>query len=201
MADKATIIYVVRHGESESNRNGVVGGHTDAPLTDTGCAQARETKLALRDIHFDTAYSSNLQRAIETGEIIFDAPIPKDHQWPRLRERDYGSLTGKPAQHLQTIDAIMVNLSESGARTYKHVPDMESDDEVSARFINELEKVARANTGKTILVAAHGATIRTMLMRLKNVGYSAFPSGSFKNAGYVKLVYRRGHFTVEQIVR
>lgn len=201
MKNTRTILYVVRHGESESNRDKLVGGHMDAALTDTGRAQARETKLALQSVHFDTAYSSNLQRAIETGEIIFSAPIPKDHQWPRLRERDYGSLTGKPSQHLQAVDAIMVTLPAPGARAYKHVPDMESDDEVSARFIGELEKIVRANPGKTILVAAHGAAIRTTLMRLKNADYSAFPSGSFKNAGYAKLVYEHGHFTVEQIVR
>jgi uncharacterized phosphatase len=199
MADTPTILYVVRHGESESNRNKTVGGHFDAPLTDTGRLQARQAQQALHKVHFDVAYSSDLQRAVETGEIIFGKPIPPSHQWKGLRERDYGSLTGKSAAHQQTIHEIVLTMPDAEIPHYKYVPDMESDHEVSTRFINELTKVAEANLGKTILVAGHSAAIRTTLMQLQSVGYRAFPSGSFKNAGYVKLLFSDGHFIVQEI--
>ena len=199
MADTPTILYVVRHGESESNQKNIVAGQVDVPLTDKGREQARQAKLALKDVHFDVVYGSDLRRAIETGEIIFGAPIPADHQKTKLRERDYGSLTGKPGAHLQAMHKVLLSLPDAEVSTYKYVPDMESDDEVRARFISTLEALAQENSGKTILVAAHGATIRTMLMRLQNLTYAAFPTGSFKNAGYVKLKYDHGHLVVEEV--
>jgi broad specificity phosphatase PhoE len=199
MTDTPTTLYVVRHGESVSNQKNIIAGQVDVPLTDKGREQARQTKLALKDVHFDVVYGSDLQRAIETREIIFGAPIPADHQKTTLRERDYGSLTGKPGAHLQAMHKVLLGLPDAEIRSYKYVPDMESDDEVRARFIGTLEALAQENSGKTILVAAHGATIRTMLMRLQNLTYAAFPTGSFKNAGYVKLTYDHGHLVVEEV--
>jgi broad specificity phosphatase PhoE len=201
MTDAATTLYIVRHGESQYNQKDIIAGQIDVPLTDKGRKQALQAKQVLNDVHFDVAYSSDLVRAIETGEIIFGGPIPADHQKPALRERDYGSLTGKPGTSMQqAMHEIMLALPEAEGRAYKHVHDMESDNELADRFIDALQKLAKENKGKTILVGAHGAAIRTTLARLQNLSYAAFPAGSFKNASYVKLKYNHGHLLVEEVV-
>ncbi len=86
------IIYIVRHGQTDYNVEGRYGGRIDVPLNDTGIKQAQELHEKLKDIKFDLVYSSPLQRAIKTAEIICDNEIIKDD---RIIERDNGELEGK----------------------------------------------------------------------------------------------------------
>ena len=59
----AARVYLVRHGETEHNRQGIMQGHLDVPLNATGVAQARLAADALADVPLTAAYSSDLQRA------------------------------------------------------------------------------------------------------------------------------------------
>jgi broad specificity phosphatase PhoE len=97
MMNKTTRIYVVRHGESVFNRDEIVSGHVDPELTDAGRKQVEATKQKLANVRFDEAYSSDLQRAIETAEIIYGKAVPKPNRWPKLRERDFGDYDGQPS--------------------------------------------------------------------------------------------------------
>ncbi len=56
-------VYIIRHGETDANRQGIVQGQLDTPLNDAGVEQARLTADALEDTPFEVAYSSDLQRA------------------------------------------------------------------------------------------------------------------------------------------
>ena len=62
-------LYIVRHGESETNRKGLWTGWLDVALTDKGIADAERVRDTLRGIKFDKVYSSDLQRARVTCEI------------------------------------------------------------------------------------------------------------------------------------
>ena len=92
-------LVLLRHGESQWNRENRFTGWTDVDLTDTGCAEARAAgELLLRSGYtFDLAYTSVLRRAIRTLWIALDALdqmwIPVVHSW-RLNERHYGALQG-----------------------------------------------------------------------------------------------------------
>ncbi|KAJ7080359.1 phosphoglycerate mutase-like protein [Mycena belliarum] len=92
----AARIYVVRHGETQANRDGVVQGQLDTELNAAGLEQARRVARALRAVHFDAAYSSDLLRALKTAQIILehrpDIEICTDKA---LRERYMGELQGK----------------------------------------------------------------------------------------------------------
>lgn len=56
-------IYIVRHGETDANRNGILQGHTDTQLNEEGIAQAKMTANALEKVHLTVAYASDLSRA------------------------------------------------------------------------------------------------------------------------------------------
>jgi 2,3-bisphosphoglycerate-dependent phosphoglycerate mutase len=92
-------LVLLRHGESQWNRENRFTGWTDVDLTETGCAEARSAgELLLRaGFTFDLAYTSVLRRAIRTLWIAQDALdqmwIPVVHSW-RLNERHYGALQG-----------------------------------------------------------------------------------------------------------
>jgi broad specificity phosphatase PhoE len=184
-----TTIYLVRHGQSELNAKSILAGHVDAPLTELGVEQAHQAKDNLKNIKFDAAYSSDLQRAVITGGIVYGKPIPGSKRLKALRERTYGSLDGKPDALRKEGDEKMKAMSAEERWSYKHVHDMESDGELSARFLGALETIAKDNYGKTVLIANHGGTIRTTLMKLLNFSHAELPPGSFKNAGYIVLEY------------
>ena len=68
-ASPAAIVYLVRHGETEENRQGVMQGQLDTPLNDAGVEQARLAADALEDVPFRAAYSSDLQRAWKVSAV------------------------------------------------------------------------------------------------------------------------------------
>ncbi|TFY66677.1 hypothetical protein EVG20_g4414 [Dentipellis fragilis] len=89
-------VYIVRHGETEENRRGVVQGQLDTELNATGHAQAARVAEALRDVPFAAAYASDLARAAVTAEIILKhhpgVPLRKVAE---LRERYMGERQGR----------------------------------------------------------------------------------------------------------
>jgi broad specificity phosphatase PhoE len=180
-------IILVRHGESVNNKQNIVAG--DSPLTDKGREQARQAKETLARFHFDEAYSSDMVRAVETAEIISGKKLPPENKLSGLRERNFGSLAGESGVHHDKEHEQRLGMNHEENWAYKYVPDMESDDELSSRFVEHLERLAQQHPGETILVAAHGAAIRTLLMRLNNLTYHDLPNNSFKNAGYVEIDY------------
>ena len=186
---KKTTIYLVRHGESESNKQRLVGGHVDTELTEQGKEQARKTRDALSHIKFDEAYSSDLKRAVDTAGIIYGKPVPEEHRLYGLRERSFGSFEGEPEHVLEEGNAQRHEMPHDEGWTFKHIHDMENDHELTARCLPVLAKIAEENPGKTILIASHGGVIRSTVMKLAGYIYQEMPAGSFANAGYAELSY------------
>src|SRR5688500_12459146 len=91
-----TTLYLLRHGETEWNREGNrYCGRTDVPLSPVGREQARLVAAVLRDVPFAAVCCSTLRRSRETAEIIAagrDLPVVAD---PRLMERNFGAWEGK----------------------------------------------------------------------------------------------------------
>jgi broad specificity phosphatase PhoE len=197
MAKVCTII-LVRHGESVHNKQGIIAG--DSLLTDKGRDQARQTRQALEaaGFKFDAVYSSDLKRAVETAQIIAGMEVPDSHKLSSLRERDFGSMDGKSDKHHEEEHAKRITMTHEQSWIYKHVPDIENDHELSTRFVAALRELAEKHASKTILVVAHGAAIRTTLMKLLGLTYDKVPQGSFKNGGYIELVYADNNFEVVQ---
>ncbi|XP_074662570.1 fructose-2,6-bisphosphatase TIGAR-like [Tubulanus polymorphus] len=90
---------LVRHGETPANRDGIIQGQSDVHLSDVGIAQAQLAGNRLKDEKFSHIYSSDLQRALKTAEVIRETnkiarnlPIQQDI---RIRERNYGVYEGK----------------------------------------------------------------------------------------------------------
>ena len=88
------MIYVIRHGQTRLNREHALQGRSDAPLNEAGIAQAQEVgqRLAARGVSFSQVFSSPLQRAIKTAELV--APGTPLTIEERLIEMDYGPYEG-----------------------------------------------------------------------------------------------------------
>ena len=186
---KKTIIYLVRHGESEANVLQINSGHSDPALTKNGQEQVKEAREKLKHVKFDAVYSSDLQRASHTAKIIYGSDVPKENRRLNFRERNFGSLESKPQDTLDEGNEVKKGLTSEELIHFKHVPDMESDHELSERFIAELETVANENLGKIVLVVAHGGAIRTTVTKLKGWSPDKLPFGSIKNASFTEIHY------------
>jgi len=158
------LLVLVRHGESQWNLENRFTGWVDVPLTETGRGEA------LRGLRFDRAYTSVLQRAIETLDIVLraigqtDLPIERD---AALNERHYGELQGlNKAETAQKYGAEQVHIWR---RSYDIAPPGgESLKDTAARTLPYFEKaiVPPLVAGQNILVAAHGNSLRSIVMHL-----------------------------------
>lgn len=160
-----TTIILVRHGETDWNRDRRIQGRTDIPLNEAGRDQARTAADALREQLGGIApvvVSSDLSRAAETASIIADGlGVEVSRTYPELRERAYG-------------DAEGVSTSEFFARWgdwyTAEVPGAESRDDLRERALTALQRVVRdarresAPASPTVVIVAHGALIREVIM-------------------------------------
>jgi probable phosphoglycerate mutase len=148
-----TLLYLVRHGETDWNLQRRIQGSTDIPLNDTGRLQAARTGALLARRHWDGVLSSPLSRAFETASIISDtAGLPGPVPFEAIVERAYGDAEG-------LTDAELSLRFPPGST----VPGRESREEVASRVIPALIGVAQQHPGKRLIVTTHGGVIRTVL--------------------------------------
>ena len=88
-----TTLYLVRHGETEDNVRQIMQGQTQGELTEHGREQARQVADRLASKPIDAIVSSDLQRAVQTAEIIAEPHGLPINQTTLLRERDWGGFT------------------------------------------------------------------------------------------------------------
>lgn len=185
MKNNNCTIYLVRHGKTDWNKQGLIQGHTDIPLNIEGEKEAEELAKELNNIKFDGVFSSDLLRAKRTADII-----AKEHELAvkttkALRERYFGHLEGKPAEKLKEISREISKLEESKRFSYKSHPLVESDDELMSRFLTFLREIAISNPGKNILIITHGGVIRVFLILLGFLSHAS--NVKIGNLAYVKM--------------
>jgi len=172
---KSNILVLVRHGQSEWNKLNLFTGWKDPNLTQQGIAEASQAGEKLKDmsIKFDLMYTSVLQRAQLTGTIILEKldqlniPIEKN---VNLNERDYGDLTG------MNKDQARVEFGEEQIHIWRRSYDVpppggESLKDTYDRVVPYFkEKVlAQLKSGKNILIAAHGNSLRSLVKYIENI--------------------------------
>jgi broad specificity phosphatase PhoE len=201
MTNPATI-YIVRHGETVYNTQGIAQGHNDSSLTPQGIEQAESLRSELKNIHFDAAFSSDLLRAKRTAEIITLQRQLVINTTQLLRERSYGQYEGKPSslfreESKKILDQIK-DLTKEERRKVKFAPDVESDDEIATRLVTFIREVAITYSGKTILVVSHGGIMRAFLNHLAWSGEKELEAGSIENTAYIKLESDGVEFSVTE---
>ena len=90
-----TILYLVRHGETIDNARQVMQGQTQGALNEVGIQQAQELAERLKDERIDAFVASDLRRSVDTCRILAEPHRLPVITTPLLRERDWGSFTGR----------------------------------------------------------------------------------------------------------
>ena len=98
-----TTLYLVRHGETVDNANQIMQGQTQGELNENGVQQAREFSEQWKNKEIDIILASDLKRSIDTARIIAEPHQLEVLTTPLLRERDWGSFTGRFIPDLKGI--------------------------------------------------------------------------------------------------
>ncbi|WP_033291057.1 phosphoglyceromutase [Amycolatopsis jejuensis] len=198
MAELGTLV-LLRHGQSTWNAENLFTGWVDVPLSETGEREARQGGQLLAETGLlpDIVHTSLLRRAISTANIALDAAdrhwIPVKRDW-RLNERHYGALQGKNKK--QTLDEFgeeqfmlwrrsydtpppsidpKDEYSQAGDARYADLGDQapltECLKDVVARLLPYWESaiVPDLRAGRTVLVAAHGNSLRALVKHVDGI--------------------------------
>lgn len=168
-------LVLVRHGESEWNKLNLFTGWKDPDLTEKGVSEAKAGGQLLKQqgFHFDVAFTSALKRAQRTLQL-FLAELGQTslltHKDQALNERDYGELSG-----LNKDDARK-RWGEDQVHIWRRSYDVpppggESLKDTAARVLPYFEStiVPELKAGRNVLVAAHGNSLRALIMKLENL--------------------------------
>ena len=143
-----TTIYLVRHGETVDNARQIMQGQTQGELNEQGREQARQVAERLAAEDFDAVVASDLRRAIQTAEVIaapHGLPIVTT---PLLRERDWGSFTGRFIPDL---------------RGEVWPDDIETEEALLQRAHDFLQEMTATYEGKRVVAVGHGIINKAIL--------------------------------------
>ena len=172
---KQTNLVLVRHGQSEWNKKNLFTGWKDPNLTDLGIEEAKKAGNLLKErgLAFDIMFTSDLFRAQETGRIILEQmnldhiEVVKDQS---LNERNYGDLAGL------NKDEARVKWGEEQVHIWRRSYDIpppggESLKNTAERVLPYFnsEILPRIKESQNILVAAHGNSLRALVMELEKI--------------------------------
>jgi len=157
-------VLMARHGQTDSNVEGrVMGQRLDDPLNEAGLQQARELGESARSLALDVIFSSPLKRAHQTAEIVShycNAPIILRDE---LKERDYGSLSGKTWKEIEAFtktkpgELRAIDIDQK----YDYRPyDGESAANVQERLLGCLSEIKNTYLGKQVLIITHRGILR-----------------------------------------
>ena len=168
-------LVLVRHGQSEWNAKNLFTGWSDPDLTEKGVEEAAQAGKTLKQAgyNFDVAFTSDLQRAQKTCALILDAlelgglDVIRDQA---LNERDYGDLAGlnkddareKWGDEQVHIWRRSYDIPPPGGESLK-----DTADRVLPYYQTSIKP--RLLDGETVLVAAHGNSLRALVMMLENL--------------------------------
>lgn len=162
--DRNITLFLIRHGETEENRLRILQGHLPGTLTPEGVEAARATAedLANAEARFDLLLCSDLLRARRTADIIGERLHLAVRPTPLLRERDWGSITGR------RIEEVI--------RTANEAPGVESVEAMFARARILLD-VIRTDypDAQRVLLVSHGLFLRVLQAAVLGTEMKAIP--------------------------
>jgi 2,3-bisphosphoglycerate-dependent phosphoglycerate mutase len=188
------LLVLCRHGQSEWNLKNLFTGWKDPALTALGITEAKAAgdKLKAKGIHFDVAFTSDLSRAQHTCRLILEGlgqPGLETIRDQALNERDYGELSGL------NKDEARVKFGEEQVHIWRRSYDIpppggESLKDTAARvlpyYVHRI--LPQVLAGKKTLVAAHGNSLRALIMAMEGLSGSEIVARELATG--VPIVYR-----------
>ncbi|WP_461127895.1 histidine phosphatase family protein [Spirosoma aerophilum] len=182
-------IYLIRHGETDYNRRGVVqGSGVDSDLNDMGRAQAQAFFHAYQHVPFNKVYISGLKRTYQTAEPFIELGIPFE-KLTGLNEISWGVMEGKAPGNLDNeYYRSLIEAWESGDSSRK-TDGGESPDQVATRQREAINTILAHPEEEIVLVAMHGRAMRILLCWITNQPLAKMDQFEHSNLCLYKLQY------------
>jgi len=189
-------IYIIRHGETDLNRLGIVQGRgMDTELNEKGREQAEAFYRAYKHIPFDKIYTSTLRRTHQTVRKFIDSNIPWT-QYPGLDELGWGIHEGQESTEKIRSDFETITQNWRAGELHHKFEHGESPLEVKERQLIVLEKLIEENNDKNILICMHGRAMRLFLCLLTNRPLTEMDTFPHSNTTLYKVEYDGKEFHI-----
>lgn len=184
-------LLLIRHGETDWNRNQIAQGHVDVPLNLTGRAQAQALADRLRNWTIDVILTSDLSRAAETAAILGSTlglvPIPSA-AW---REIDLGEWAGLGDSQLMTRFADELAAFKRGEDIRRGGG--ETMAEVQSRAVEAFDEVCREHANQSVALVSHGGVLKALICHLVGLELNRASNLSTRaNAGLSIIEFEQG---------
>lgn len=183
--------YIIRHGETNWNVEGRIQGQTNSRLTEKGGRQAHLTANKLKNMSFEAVYSSDLERAMDTAEILLQfhdyLNMEKD---VRLRERLFGDLEGISHESFKNDYPNIYEKFLSNDAEYR-IPKGESKRDLADRAVDFFEEIAKKHTGEGhVLVVTHGGILNMFVRYILGMDFGIRRKFSLRNTAVNIVEYK-----------
>ncbi|UYP47481.1 2,3-bisphosphoglycerate-dependent phosphoglycerate mutase [Candidatus Lokiarchaeum ossiferum] len=190
-------IYLIRHGETDWNKQGKIQGHMDIALNQQGRLQAKILASKFKNIKIDRIYTSDLLRASQTAEIINKTTKSLLIADERLRERNYGDWQNYSWSEVHSQNP---NLKEEWRTNPVHSrpPKGESLHDLYnriTRFLSELISEAKNN----ILIVAHNSPLKILISIAKGITLEEFHTiDHLSNTEIIQIKSTEGNLSINE---
>lgn len=183
-----TQVLLIRHGETPWNANGKFQGCTDISLSKEGILQAHYVKERLRG-DFDCIYASPLKRALKTAEIITEDIEMTPIISKEIREINFGEWEGLTLNEIEAGYNKEFKIWRNDEINANIVGGDLSIKKASERARNEILRVVKGNTGKRIIIVAHGGIIKAGLIGVFDWKMTMYHKMVLGNTSISKLIF------------
>ena len=191
-------IYIVRHGETDCNKNNICYGWYDYPINERGIKQAENLGRFFSNIKIDKIISSSLMRAKMTAEIInnsLNVPIEFDNS---IREIYFGDWENIPIADMHRLDPINTRLWHDDCAK-ANIPGGEQFNTFYSRVAYGFDRIVSENRSNDILIVSHSGAISIILSHITGAGAKGFWRFRTIHECYTKLVSDSSSFYIERI--
>lgn len=190
-------IYLLRHGETDENKNRFYYGKLDVSLNEKGRIQALKARGFLEGVKFNKVYTSERLRTKETASLVVEKGFNNFISDKRINEMDFGEFEGKDYKEIQklypkeyeTWSSDWIEFSPPGGESYL---------EVYNRVKELMEELLREQD-ENVLVVTHGGIIRTIFCFVLGGNLENFWKFSSKNCDISLIKYEYGNIFIDSI--
>lgn len=189
-------LYIVRHGQTDLNKQGIVQGRgRDTDLNEEGRHQAQQFYEAYKNVPFDKIYISELKRTQQSIQPFIDDGLPSE-KLAGLDELAWGVLEGQPSTPENKAAFLKLMRDWLDGNLDSKFEGGESPNEVKARQLEALEVIMSHPEEKTVLICMHGRAMRLFLCVLQNLPLTEMENFPHQNLVLYKVTWDGAKYEV-----
>ncbi len=190
-------IYLVRHGQTDYNKSGIVqGGRIDAPINETGRQQAKAFYEAFKHISFEKVYTSELQRSWQSVQSFIDDGIPHE-KYAGLNEISWGIYDGTKLFENEHYWTVVEEWKKGNTHISTDKELGQSPEDLATKQKVAMKKII-AGDEECILICMHGRAMRILLCHLLGESVGNMENYKHHNLGLYILDYENGEFSIAE---